>query len=125
MFFTVRFSSKFAAEYLLKIPSHLICVATLPCETLMSENERQSQTNAVINDKLQGTVVTYLRCGGIGNNQIKKSLLLSLPVKKFLKSANFWHSYGRKRGLSHALFSTFISVVASRTKCMRQPPSCS
>ena len=26
------------------------------CETLMSENERQSQTNAVINDKLQGTV---------------------------------------------------------------------
>jgi len=46
----------------------------------MSENERQSQTLAVINDKLQGAVVTYLSCGGIFNNHIKKSLLLSLPV---------------------------------------------
>jgi len=44
----------------LKIPPHLICVATLLCKTLLSENERQSQTNAVINDNLQGTVVTYL-----------------------------------------------------------------
>jgi len=44
-----------------------LCVATLvtiPCETLRSENERQSQTNAVINDKVQSTVATYLRCGG-------------------------------------------------------------
>jgi len=50
----------------------------------MSENERQSQTNAVINDKLHGTVVTYLRCGGIFNKLIKKGLLLSLPVTIFL-----------------------------------------
>ena len=78
------FSSKFAAKFLLKIRSHLICVATLPCETLMSENERQSQTNAVINDKLHGTVVTYLKCGGIFNKLIKKGLLLSLPVTIFL-----------------------------------------
>jgi len=63
----------------------------------MSENERQSQTNAVINNKLQGTVVTYLRCGGISNNQIKDGLLLSAPVKK---NFNLWiykiaygHSY--------------------------------
>ena len=48
----------------------------------MSENERQSQTNAVINDKLQGTVVTYLRCGGVVNNQIKSSFLFNLPEKK-------------------------------------------
>ena len=33
-----------------------------------------------LNDKLQGIVVTYLRCGEIVNNQIKKGLLLSLPV---------------------------------------------
>ena len=59
IFFTVRFSSKFAAQCLLKTPPHLMCVAALPCETLLSENERQSQTNVVINDKLQGTVVTY------------------------------------------------------------------
>jgi len=36
---------------------HLICVASLHCETLMSENERRSQTNAVINDRLVGTGV--------------------------------------------------------------------
>jgi len=41
-----------------------------------------AQTNAVINDKLLGTVVTYLRCGVIFNKQIKKGLLLSRPVKK-------------------------------------------
>jgi len=81
-FFTVRFSSKFAAKYLLKIPPHLICVDALPCKTLLSGNERPSQTNAVINNKLQGTVVTHLRCSEIVNNQIEKGLLLSLPVKK-------------------------------------------
>jgi len=63
----------------------------------MSENERQTQTNAVINEQLQGTVVTQLRCGGSGNNQIKKGLLLSLPVKNFLNSVNFWHNYGQKK----------------------------
>jgi len=35
------------------------------------------------NDKLQGSVATYLRCGGGVNNQIKKGLLLSLPVNFF------------------------------------------
>jgi len=40
-----------------------------------------------INDKLQGNVATYLRRGGIVNNQIKKGLLLSLWVKK-IKSMN-------------------------------------
>ena len=68
----------------------------------MSENERQSQTLAVINDKLQGAVVTYLSCGGIFNNHIEKSLLQSLPVI-FFKSVNIWHSYGQEGGLCHAL----------------------
>ena len=36
-----------------------------------------------ISDKLQGSVATYLRCGGVVNNQIKKDLLLSLRVKNF------------------------------------------
>jgi len=49
----------------------------------MSENEKQLQTNVVINDKLQGTVVTNLPCGGIVNDQIKKGLLLNPPVKNF------------------------------------------
>ena len=35
-----------------------------------------------INDRLQGSVATDLRCGGDVNNQIKTDLLLSLSVKK-------------------------------------------
>ena len=34
-----------------------------------------------INNKLQGSVATYLKCGGVVNNQIKKGLLLSLSEK--------------------------------------------
>jgi len=36
-----------------------------------------------INDKLQGIVATYLWCGGVVNNEIRKGLLLSLRVKFF------------------------------------------
>ena len=60
----------------LKIPPHLAYVATLPCETLMSAKQ-------AINEKYQGSVAAYLRCGGVVNNQIKKGLLVSLIVKKF------------------------------------------
>ena len=35
-----------------------------------------------ISNKLQGSVSTYFRCGGVVNNQIKKGLLLSVWVKK-------------------------------------------
>jgi len=31
-----------------------------------------------ITDKLQGSVATYLKCGGVVNNIIKKGLLLNL-----------------------------------------------
>jgi len=31
-----------------------------------------------INNKLQRIAATYLKCGGVVNNQIKKGLLLSL-----------------------------------------------
>ena len=64
-----------------KISQHLVYVATLPCETLMSAKQ-------AINDKLQGSVAISLRCGGVVNNQIKIGLLLSLRVKKKLKSVN-------------------------------------
>jgi len=73
-FFTGRFVAKFAVKWILKIPSHLAYVATLPSETLMSPKH-------AINNKLQDSVATYLRCGGVVNNQIKKRLLLSLRVK--------------------------------------------
>ena len=60
----------------LKLKNHtrLAYVATLPRETLMLAEQ-------AINDKLQGSVATYLRFGGVVNNQIKKGLLLSLCVK--------------------------------------------
>jgi len=61
---------------MLNIPPHLAYVATLPCETLMS-------TKQAINDKLQGSVATYLRCDGVVNKQIKKGLSLSVWVKFF------------------------------------------
>ena len=38
-FVTARFSSRFAAKRLYRIPPHLICVATLPCGTLMSHKK--------------------------------------------------------------------------------------
>ena len=49
-----------------------------------------------INDKLQGSVDTYLRCSGVVNNQIKNGLLLSLWVI-FFKSVNIWQSYKQER----------------------------
>jgi len=36
-----------------------------------------------INDKLQGGAGTYLKRGGVVNNQIKKGLMLSVRVKTF------------------------------------------
>ena len=59
----------------IKNPPHLAYVATLPCETLMSAKQ-------AINDKLQGSVAAYIRCGGVVNNQIKgkgKVFPYSLP----------------------------------------------
>ena len=56
-----------------------------------------------INDKLYGSVATYIRCGGVVNKQIKKGLLLSVWVI-FFKSVNIWQSYKQERAwLSHAL----------------------
>jgi len=85
-FFTGRFLGKFVVKWILNIPPHLAYVATIPCETLMSAKQ------AII-DILQGSVATYLRCGGVVDNQIKKGLLLTVRVKKFSKSVNIWQSY--------------------------------
>jgi len=46
---------------------------------------------------LQASVVTYLKCGEIVNNHIKKGLLQSLSVKK-IKSVNNCQSYKQKGG---------------------------
>ena len=78
-------------------------------------NINASKTNY---DKLQGSVAAYLRCGGVVNNQIKKGLLLSLRVKKNLKSVNIWQSYKQER-------DCLIDFVLTRcAKCMIQPQTC-
>jgi len=53
----------------------------MTCETLTSAKQ-------TVNDKLQGSAAVYLSCGGVVNSQIKKGLLLSVRVKKTLKSVN-------------------------------------
>jgi len=65
------FFGKFAVKWILKILPYLAYVATLPCETSVSAKQ-------AINDKLQGSVATYLRCSGVVNNHVKKGLLLCL-----------------------------------------------
>jgi len=42
-----------------------------------------------INDKLQGNVGTYLKCGRVVSNQIKEGLLLSPTVKKSRKIGEY------------------------------------
>jgi len=86
-FLTGRFLGKFAVKCIFKIPPHFEYVATLPRETLSAKQ--------AINNKLQGSVATYLRCDGVVINEIKKSLLLGLRVKKILKSVNIWQSYSK------------------------------
>ena len=55
-----------------------------------------------INDKLQASLATYLRCGEVFNNQIKKGLLLSLRVKK-IKIGEYLAKLQAKTWLSRAL----------------------
>ena len=50
-----------------------------------------------LNDKLQGSIAAYLRCGGVVNNQLKTGLLLSVRVKKCFKSVDIWQSYKQER----------------------------
>ena len=71
------------------------------------------------NNKLQSSVAAYLRCGGVVNDQIRKGLLcLWVKFKKFF--VNTWQSYKQERDcLMH--FFRFLSVLARRAKCMRQP----
>jgi len=96
--FTGRFSSKFAVKYLLKIPPHLIRV--VPCEILMPQTSDSRNPMSWINNKLQSSVATHLRHGGIVNNHIKKGLGLLLVCRwKKIKSVNIWHSYRQQNTL--------------------------
>jgi len=63
-----------------------------------------------INDKSQGSIATYVRCGGVVN-LIKKGLLLRLSEKK-LKSVNIWQSYKQERDCLVHFLRLFSSVLA-------------
>jgi len=62
-----------------------------------------------INSKLQGSVATYLRFGGVVNNQIKKGLLLSLWVKKN-KIGEFWQSYKQERNCLVRTYNFYVRM---------------
>jgi len=53
--FTNRLSNKFMVQLSLKSTAYLVRVVAVPCETLMSENQQQSETGIVINNKSQGS----------------------------------------------------------------------
>jgi len=64
-FFTGTFFGKFVVKRILKIPPHLVYVATQPSETLISAKQ-------AISDKLQDHVATYLSCGGLSVTEFRK-----------------------------------------------------
>jgi len=74
-----------------------------------------------IDDKLQGSVATYLRYGGVVDKQIKKGLLLSLPAD-FFTSVNIWQSYKQEHGcLVHFVcLQATIYTAKRRRKCTAQ-----
>ena len=74
-----------------------------------------------INYKLQGSVATYLRCGGVFNNQIKKGLLLSLLLIFF--QIGEYLAVTTKNVIVSCTFFVFSSVLARRAKCTRQSRS--
>ena len=61
-----------------------------------------------INDKLRGSVATYLRCGGVFNNQIKRFIAESVSDRCFFKSVNIWQSYTQERDCLVHLASTLL-----------------
>jgi len=71
-----------------------------------------------INDKLQGSVATYLKCGGVVNLLATKLKQVYCWVCKWkqLKSVNIWQSYKQERGcLMHfvRLANTLLKDEAS------------
>ena len=66
---------------------------------------------------LQGSVATYVRCGGMSTTHCIGNFLLSLAVKEFLKSVKIWQSYGQNLGASFFLEHGVFVVSTKRIKC--------
>ena len=65
-FFTVRIKRKFVIVLSLKIPPHLQCDATLPCEMSMSKATTENTTS----------VTTYIKKLTTGNNVFIVSVIV-------------------------------------------------
>ena len=59
----------------------------------------------------QGSVATYLRCGGIFKYQSVANLSLRLSVKEFRKSVNIWRSYGQELIVLFFWLTVYIHIA--------------
>jgi len=51
-----------------------------------------------VNDKLQGSVATYLRCGGLLITELRNVYCCVCERTIFFKSVNIWQSHKQERG---------------------------
>ena len=55
-------------------------------------------------------MATYLRCGDVFNNQLKKGCIAESLSKTFLKSVNIWQSFKQERNCLNFIFSGFYGA---------------
>ena len=60
----------------------------------------------------QGSVATYLRCGGIFKYEFVANLPMSLPVKEFWKSVDISGSYGQEFSVLFFWDTVYIDICA-------------
>jgi len=79
-----------------------------------------------INDKLLGSLATYLRRGVVVNKLIKKGLLLSLRVKLYFLIGEYLAKLQARAWLSHrpTLCAPGQHTAKRRRNCTRQSRSC-
>ena len=73
-----------------------------------------------IKDKLQGSVATHLRCGGVVNKHTKKRFTAE-SVSEFFYISEYLAKLQARTSSFRALSSSFSSVVARRTMLITQP----
>ena len=76
--------------------SQLKCLAVLSCDLSLITMHISDCSQISDIHISQGSVATYLRCGGIFKYAFVANLPVSLPVKECWKSVNIWGSYGQE-----------------------------
>jgi len=94
---------------------------TAPCICCHTTLWNKMSAKQAFNDNKQGIVVTYLRCGGVVNNQIEKGLLLSEWI--FL-IGEYLAKLQARAWLSHTLCTPGQHTAKRRRKCTIQSRSC-